>query len=196
MNAQVKTCESGSGTPKEKYRCDFRRTEQPSKKSGNTESIAGMTGEESETTSAVSIDNIHQIHDLWVLRRPPSRNSRFHNAGTKSVGNKYHYSNGDEYQDRILYRIVFENHHNKEDINIAENMFIDLLSGEIKERQTLNRQSLYFKKQERNFFLLSKWSNPKHRCQPECSLKFLLPEVVVYFSDTDEIKVAKKLRSL
>ena len=92
--------------------------------------------------------------------------------------------------------IVLRPIYNKEDINIAENMFIDLLSGEIKERQTLNRQSLYFKKQERNFFLLSKWSNPKHRCQPECSLKFLLPEVVVYFSDTDEIKVAKKLRSL
>lgn len=35
-----------------------------------------------------------------------------------------------------------------------------------------------------------------HRCQPECSLKFLLPEIVVYFADTDEIKVAKKLRSV
>lgn len=97
---------------------------------------------------------------------------------------------------RSIWIGAFENRYNKEDINIAENMLIDLLSGEIKERQSLNRQSQCFKKQERNFFFISKWSNPKHRCQPECSLKFLLPEVVVYFSDTDEIKVAKKLRSL
>ena len=97
---------------------------------------------------------------------------------------------------RSIWIGAIENRHNEQDIDIAENMFIDLLSGGVKEKQSLNRQSKRFKKQERNFFFICKWNNPKRYCQPECSLKLVLPEVVVYFADTDEIKIAKRLCSL
>ena len=97
---------------------------------------------------------------------------------------------------RSMWAGAFENRYNKDDINIAENMFIDLLSGGIKEQQCLNRQSLCFAPHECNMFFISKWHNPKRYQQPECSLKFLLPEVVAYFTDNDEIKVAKKLHAL
>lgn len=97
---------------------------------------------------------------------------------------------------RNLWAGAFENRYNRNDINIAENMFIDLLSKRIKDQQCLNRQSLCFAPQERNMFFISKWHNPKRYQQPEYSLRFLLPEVVAYFTDTDEIKVAKKLRTI
>lgn len=97
---------------------------------------------------------------------------------------------------RSIWIGAIENRHKEQDIDIAENMFIDLLSGGVKEKQSLNRQSKRFKKQERNFFFICKWNTPKRYCQPECSLKLVLPEVVVYLADTDEIKIAKRLRSL
>lgn len=97
---------------------------------------------------------------------------------------------------RSIWIGAFENRYNKEDINIAENMFIYLLSIGINEVQCINNRNLYFPKQDYSIFFVSKWHNPKRHCQPECSLKFLLPEVVAYFADTDEIKVAKKLRSI
>ena len=97
---------------------------------------------------------------------------------------------------RSIWIGAIENRHNEQDIDIAENMFIDLLSGGVKEKQSLNRQSKRFKKHERNFFFICKWNNPKRYRQPECSLKLVLPEVVVYFADTDEIKIAKRLCSL
>ena len=97
---------------------------------------------------------------------------------------------------RSIWIGAIENRHNEQDIDIAENMFIDLLSGGVKEKQSLNRQSKRFKKHKRNFFFICKWNNPKRYRQPECSLKLVLPEVVVYFADTDEIKIAKRLCSL
>ena len=96
---------------------------------------------------------------------------------------------------RSIWIGAFENRYNKQDIDIAENMFIDLLWGQFGE-QCLNKQSLYFQEHDFDVFFICKWHNPKHHCQPECSLKLVLPEVVAYFTDTDEVKVAKKLRSL
>ena len=97
---------------------------------------------------------------------------------------------------RSIWVGAFENRHNKEDIDIAENMFIYLLSCGIKEKQCLNRQSLYFFQQDYNALLISKWHNPGLNRQPECSIKLLLPEVVAYFAETDEVKIAKKLHSI
>lgn len=90
---------------------------------------------------------------------------------------------------------AFENRYNKQDIGIAENMFIDLLWEQFGE-QCLNKQSLYFQKRDFDLIFMCKWYNPKLYKQPECSLKLVLPEVVVYNSGADEIKIAKKLRSL
>lgn len=90
---------------------------------------------------------------------------------------------------------TFDNRFKTEDINIAENMFIYLLSVGISETQLLNERSLYLKSQN-SVCLICKWYNPKLYRQPEYSLKLILPEVTVYFADTDEIKVSKKLRSL
>lgn len=90
---------------------------------------------------------------------------------------------------------AFENHYKKQDINIVENMFIDLLWGQFGE-QCLNKRSLYFPTHDFNMLFISKWYNPKRYRQPECSLKLVLPEVIAYFADTNEIKVAKKLRYL
>lgn len=96
---------------------------------------------------------------------------------------------------RSIWIGAFENRYNKEDIDIAENMFIDLLWGQYGE-QCLNKQSLYFQEHDFNVLFICKWHNPKRNRQPECSLKFVLPEVVIYFADTDEVKIANKLRSL
>ena len=90
---------------------------------------------------------------------------------------------------------AFGNRYNKEDIDIAENMFIHLLSIETNEH-CINDRKRDFHSLDCNVFFVSKWNNPKRHCQPECSIKLLLPEVVVYFTDTDEVKTAKKLRYL
>lgn len=89
----------------------------------------------------------------------------------------------------------FENPHNNEDINIAENMFISLLSLGTNEGQCINRQNTDFSKHNYNVFFICKWHNPKHYRQPECSLKSIFPEIVAYFSDTNEVKIARKLHS-
>lgn len=96
---------------------------------------------------------------------------------------------------RSIWIGAFENRYNKQDIDVAENMFIDLLWGQFGE-QCLNKQSLYFQECDFDVLFICKWYNPKLYRQPECSLKLALPEVIVYFSGTNEIKIAKKLRSL
>lgn len=96
---------------------------------------------------------------------------------------------------RSIWIGAIENRHNEQDIDIAENMFIDLLWGQYGE-QCLNKQSLYFQEHNFNVLFICKWYNPKRYRQPECSLKLVLPEVVVYFADTDEVKVAKRLHPL
>lgn len=96
---------------------------------------------------------------------------------------------------RSIWIGAFENRYNGQDIDIAENMFIDLLWGQFGE-QCLNKQSLYFQECDFDVLFICKWYNPKLHKQPESSLKLVLPEVIVYFSGTDEIKIAKKLRSL
>lgn len=96
---------------------------------------------------------------------------------------------------RSIWIGAFENRYNREDIDIAENMFIDLLWGQFGE-QCLNKKSLYFQEHDFNVLFICRWHNPKRHCQPECSLRLGVPEVVVYFTDTDEIKVARKLRLL
>lgn len=96
---------------------------------------------------------------------------------------------------RSIWVGTFENRYNKQDIDIAENMFIDLLWGQFGE-QCLNKRSLYFQECDFDVLFICKWHNPKLYRQPECSLKLVLPEVIVYFSGTDEIKIAKKLRPL
>ena len=96
---------------------------------------------------------------------------------------------------RSIWIGAFENRYSKQDIDIAENMFIDLLWGQFG-AQCLNRQRLYFQEHDFDVLFICKWHNPKLYRQPECSIRLVLPEVIVYFADTDEIKVAKKLRSL
>lgn len=96
---------------------------------------------------------------------------------------------------RSIWIGAFENRYSKQDIDIAENMFIDLLWGQFG-AQCLNRQSLYFQEHDFDVLFICKWHNPKLYRQPECSIRLVLPEVIVYFAYTDEIKVAKKLRSL
>lgn len=96
---------------------------------------------------------------------------------------------------RSIWIGAFENRHNEQDIDIAENMFIDLLWGQFG-IQCLNKQSLYFQEHNFNVLFICKWHNPKRYKQPECSLKLVLPEVIVYFASTNEIKIAQKLRPL
>lgn len=97
---------------------------------------------------------------------------------------------------RSIWVGALDNRYNKEDIATVENMFICLLSNRANEKHCLNRQSLYFYARNYNMFLICKWYNPKHHRQPECSIKPMLPEIVAYFSDIDEIKVARRLHSL
>lgn len=97
---------------------------------------------------------------------------------------------------RSIWIGAFENRYNKEDINIAKNMFIYLLSVGINERQCINNRSLYFPAQDYDVFFISRWYNPKLYRQPEYSIRLVFPEVVAYFADTDEVKIAKRLRSL
>lgn len=82
------------------------------------------------------------------------------------------------------------------DIVIVEKLCIYLLSTGVNEAQCLNNRSLYFPAQDYNVLLVNKWHNPKRYRQPECSVKLVFPEVVAYFADTDELKLAKKLHSL
>jgi len=90
---------------------------------------------------------------------------------------------------------AFKNRYNERDIDVAENMFIDLLWGQFGE-QCLNKRSLYFQEHDFDVLFICKWYNPKLYKQPECSLKLVFPEVIVYLADTDEIRIAKKLRPL
>lgn len=97
---------------------------------------------------------------------------------------------------RSIWIGAFENRYNKEDINIAENMFIYLLTEKINKTQRINNRSLYFHARDYNVCFISRWYNPTSCQQPEDSIKLVFPEVVAYFADTDEVKVAKRLRSL
>lgn len=97
---------------------------------------------------------------------------------------------------RSIWIGTFENRYDKEDINIAENMFIYLLSVGVNEVQCVNNHSRYFPAQDYNVFFINRWHNPKRYRQPECSIRLVFPEVVAYFADTDEVKVARKLHSL
>lgn len=90
---------------------------------------------------------------------------------------------------------TFNNRFKIEDINIAENLLIYLLTINIGEPQLLNERSLYFQSQN-NICLLNQWRNPYSCRQPENSIKMLLPDVVVYNAITDEMKISKRLRSL
>lgn len=90
---------------------------------------------------------------------------------------------------------ALENRYRKEDIDIAENMFIYLLT-EIGKVPCLNKQSLYFHKKDYNVFFICRWYNPNRNRQPEHSIKRVFPEVVAYFSDIDEVKIARKLHYL
>lgn len=96
---------------------------------------------------------------------------------------------------RSIWIGAFENRYNNEDIDIAENMFIDLLWGQFGE-QCLNKKSLYFQEHDFNVLFICKWHNPKRHCQPECSIRYSMPDVVAYFSDADKIKTAKRLHNL
>lgn len=91
---------------------------------------------------------------------------------------------------------AFENNYDEEDISLVENMFIYLLAERINKVQLINKCSLYFHEKNYNAIFINKWSNPNRNKQPECSIKLELPEVVTYFADTDEVKIAKRLRIL
>lgn len=120
---------------------------------------------------------------------------RTHRTAPKRFRDKYHHIN-EIPNHRNIWVGAFENKCNSEAAKIAENMFIDLLYGQTGETQCLNQRSLSFQKHDYDIFFINKWHNPKHHPQPKRSVKTLIPEVVAYFADTDEVKTSQKLHSL
>lgn len=90
----------------------------------------------------------------------------------------------------------FRNSYKVEDIKIVENLLIDILSQNVKETQLLNVRSVYFQPQTTNLYLLNQWNNPYSYTDPENCITKIMPEVVVYDSMTDTIKICKKLQTL
>ena len=89
----------------------------------------------------------------------------------------------------------FENRLKIEDINIAENLLIYLLSSEISDSQLLNERSLNFQSSN-NVCLLNKWYNPNNYTQPKNPIKSALPEIVIYNTENDAVKISKRLHYL
>lgn len=94
---------------------------------------------------------------------------------------------------RSIWIGTFEHRYNDDDRNLVEKMFIYLISILTQEEQCINKQCLYFPEQEKDVFIVNKWKNPKRNSQPEYSVKNILPDVITYFADDDEVKVARKL---
>ena len=90
---------------------------------------------------------------------------------------------------------TFDNHFKLEDINIAENLLIYLLSSGIGDSQLLNERSLNFQSSN-NVCLLNKWRNPNNYKQPENPIKAALPEIAIYNAENDVVKISKRLHYL
>ena len=88
---------------------------------------------------------------------------------------------------------IFDNRFKVEDINIAENLLIYLLSNSINENYFINDRSKNFTSPN-SVCLINRWHNHKHYKQPENSIKLEIPEIVVYNAKTSVVKVSKRLR--
>ena len=88
---------------------------------------------------------------------------------------------------------VFDNSFEVEDVHIAENMLIYLLSNSINENYFINDRSKNFTSPN-SVCLINRWHNHKHYKQPENSIKLEIPEIVVYNAGTGDVKVSKRLR--
>ncbi len=108
---------------------------------------------------------------------------------------KYHHINEIPQQQNIWVG-RFTNRFNGEDIKVAENLLIHTLARKVNETQLINKVSLDFQSMEKNICMVIQWSNPRLNKQPENSIKTMFPDVIVYDSDNDEIKVSKKLHLL
>lgn len=90
---------------------------------------------------------------------------------------------------------AFASRPTKEDIDIAENLLICILSAKVDETRLLNKQGLRFQSCY-NVCLIPRWSNPQRYKLPCSSIKSVFPQITFYNSEDDEIKFSQKLRLL
>ena len=93
VHAKIKAGEGGGEGPEEEGERHLGAAEEPGEEHGHAHGVAGMSGEEAETTSPITAHDINEIHQLRVLCGTPTGHQGLDDARTDAVGHydeQYH----------------------------------------------------------------------------------------------------------